>query len=103
MVGDRPFVYCPLCGAANCGQPALYKIAAVWSDGTSRELKNYGLACARHRDQELEQARSRHERLNRADDESVGPIELYVLVPGCRDAELTRFREPAGHDKDNGS
>ena len=29
---------------------AIYKIAAAWSDGTSRELKNYGLACETHRD-----------------------------------------------------
>jgi len=100
--GDRPFLYCPRCSAARCREPALYKIAAVWSDGSSRELKNYGLACAAHCDQELAHARRRHQGLARADDEFVGPIELYLLRPGCRDAELTPMREPSGADQATG-
>jgi hypothetical protein len=88
--GDGPFHYCPRCSAVACREPAIYKIAAVWSDGSSRELKNYGLACARRR----------HQGLARPDEESLGLIELYLLRPGCRDAELTPIREPAGKDDD---
>jgi hypothetical protein len=67
---------------------AVYKIAASWSDGSSRELKNYGLACDHHRDRELAAARRRHEVLPRGEDETVGSVELYRLLPGCRDRDL---------------
>jgi hypothetical protein len=72
---------------------ASYKVAATWSDGTSRELKNYGLACDRHGQSLLDAARSRHQRLRLSDGESVGPVELYVLRSGCRDVELTRLAD----------
>jgi len=72
----------------------VYKIAAAWSDGTSRELKNYGLACESHRLSQLERARSDHKGLRLAEGESVGPIELYLLRDGCRDAELARVADP---------
>src|SRR5436190_10789493 len=39
------FAYQPTCSAPNCRNPAAYKVAAPWSNGTQRELKNYGLAC----------------------------------------------------------
>ncbi len=45
MDETKPFCYSPGCSAPACDRPAVYKIAAEWSDGTSRELKNYGLAC----------------------------------------------------------
>ena len=49
----KRFHYQPKCYAPNCGQPAVYKVAAPWSNGTSHELKNYGLACEAHRDSQL--------------------------------------------------
>jgi hypothetical protein len=88
MTPERLFRYRPGCGAPGCNTPALYKIAASWSDGSSRELKNYGLACDQHRDQELAAARRRHDRLPRCEDETVAPVELYKLIPGCRDQDL---------------
>ena len=63
----------------------------TWSDGTSRELKNYGLACDVHGQAQLAAARSRHQAPRLSDGESVGPVELYVLRTGCRDVELTRL------------
>ena len=91
MTVDRPFRYRPLCSTAHCQAPAVFKIAATWSDGSSRELKNYGLACEQHRDQELALARRHHQGLKLASDETVGAIELYLLLPGCRDAHLVPF------------
>jgi hypothetical protein len=88
MDRGRPFCYPPGCSSPTCRRPALYKIAAAWSDGTSRELKNYGLACDVHRESQLTAARDRHQALKRSDGESVGPVELYVLRLGCRDIEL---------------
>lgn len=37
--------YPVLCYSPGCGRPAAYKIAACWSDGATRELKTYSLAC----------------------------------------------------------
>jgi hypothetical protein len=91
MTQGRRFRYIPACSAPGCDHPAIYKIAAAWSDGTSRELKNYGLVCEAHRDALLILARSHHQGLKLSDGESVGPVELYVLRTGCRDVELTRL------------
>jgi hypothetical protein len=91
MDQTTPFCYRPGCSAPACERPALYKIAATWSDGTSRELKNYGLACENHRESQLTVAQSRLRNLKLSDGESVGPVELYVLRTGCRDVELTRL------------
>jgi hypothetical protein len=79
-----------MCNVPDCTKPALYKIAAAWSDGASRELKNYGLACESHRDVQLDRALRHHQALRVAEGETVGPVELYLLREGCRDAELAR-------------
>jgi len=75
----------------RCDRPAVYKIAAAWSNGTSRELKNYGLACAAHGESLLDAARRRLQAVRLSDGESVGPAALYVLCTGCRDTELVRL------------
>ena len=38
--------YAILCTRKDCARPAVYKIAARWSDGTTEELKTYALCCA---------------------------------------------------------
>jgi hypothetical protein len=96
------FHYRPRCSAVLCEEAAIFKIAATWSDGTSRELKNYGLACERHREQELAAARRHHEGLRLAADEIVGPVSLYLLRPGCRDAELVPLGTEATGDSGAG-
>jgi hypothetical protein len=88
MDAAKPFSYRPSCSALHCERPAVYKLAATWSDGSSRELKNYGLACEAHRDSQLELARRHHQRLRLCEDETVGPVEVFILRAGCRDAEL---------------
>ncbi len=94
---EPQFRYRPSCTWASCEAPALYKIAATWSGGSSRELKNYGLACEQHRDQLFAAAGRNHERLRLAEDETVGPLELYFLRGGCRDAELVPLRSELIH------
>ncbi len=94
MEPNRVFRYRPACNVPQCTEPVLYKIAAAWSDGTSRELKNYGLACEGHRASQLELARRTHEGLRLAEGETVGPVELYGFQNGCRDAELQCFDNP---------
>jgi hypothetical protein len=85
------FQYQPTCSTPKCDQRAAYKVAAPWSNGTSRELKNYGLACEAHRDSQLALAKLHREGLKLAEGETVGPVGLYQLVPGKRDVELTRL------------
>ena len=88
MLEEKAFRYRPMCSHPACDQPAAFKIGAVWSDGTSRELKNYGLACAAHRQSQIERARKNRNGLKLADGETVGPIALFALEPGRRDIEL---------------
>ena len=87
------FQYQPTCSAANCTNPAVYKVAAPWSNGTSRELKNYGLACEAHRDSQLALAQMHRKDLKLAEGETVGQVGLYQVVAGRRDAELPRLPE----------
>jgi len=87
------FHYQPLCSALGCDQKAIYKVAAPWSNGLSRELKNYGLTCEAHRESQLLIARHHRDLLKVDEEETVGPVELYQLVPGRRDVELSRLSE----------
>src|SRR4051794_19072333 len=88
MARGPTFRYRAVCSTSGCDRPAVYKIAASWSDGSSRELKNYGLACEEHRDQELAVARRRHDSLSHSKSETVAPVELYRLISACRDRDL---------------
>jgi hypothetical protein len=103
MACELPFHYRPGCSANGCRNPAVYKIAATWRDGSSGELKNYGLACEQHRDQELAVARRHHEGLRLAEAETVGPVELYGLRSGCRDADLVRTATAAASSDESGA
>ncbi len=94
MAEERVFCYRPRCSHAGCEQPAVFKVGAVWSDGTSRELKNYGLSCEAHRKAQLDRARRNRDGLRLAEGETVGPVALYVLDPGRRDTELATAMEP---------
>jgi hypothetical protein len=91
LMETKLFHYKPSCSASNCDKPAVYKIAAAWSNGTSRELKNYGLACEDHRDSQLALAQLHRQGLRLAEGESVGQVGLYQLIEGKRDVELPRF------------
>ena len=86
-----PFHHQPMCYAEGCEHPAIYKIAAPWTDGTVKELKTYGLVCNAHRAELLTAARERRKGLRTADGESLGEVGLYQLMPGVRDRELTRL------------
>jgi hypothetical protein len=91
MAYDKLFHYVPICSAPNCGKPAVYKVAAPWSNGKSHELKNYGLACEAHRDSQFARAQLHCKGLVLAEGETVGTIGLYTLESGKRDLELKRL------------
>jgi hypothetical protein len=91
---EKPtFHYQPTCSAADCQQPAVYKVAAPWSNGTQRELKNYGLSCEAHRESQLSRGQTNRQGLKLAEGETMGQVGLYKLVAGKRDVELPRVAE----------
>ena len=90
------FHYRATCSAEGCSNPASFKVAASWSDGTSWELKNYGLACEEHRASQLTRARLHREGLVLADGEVIGEVALFELRANARDAELVRLPEHGG-------
>ncbi len=101
MEPPRRFRYTPVCSSPGCRETAVYKIGALWSDGPRRELKNYGLACAAHRDALLARGRSHRDALKLELGESMGDVRLFRLDPDRRDTELDCVddeppRDPAG-------
>jgi len=85
--------YPVLCYGLKCEQPALYKIAARWSDGQTSELKTYGLAC----DKCL--PKLYHDSIKRQLTARTLPGELgekpgvYHLQSGGRDRDLIRMTD----------
>jgi hypothetical protein len=93
MAEEKHFHFAPKCSESGCDHPASFKVGAVWTDGTSRELKNYGLACTEHRHSQLERARKHRAGLRLTEGESVGEVSLFVLEHGRRDTQLSRARD----------
>jgi hypothetical protein len=85
--------YAVLCYTPGCVQPAAYKIAARWSDGVTRELKTYGLACDGCLPAWFRQAQERHAACRRAPGESLDVPGIYRITHGERDQRLERLTE----------
>jgi hypothetical protein len=82
----------PLC-CYRCGQPAIYKIAARWSDGVTQELKTYGLACENCLAEWFQRSRERQAACRLAPGETLDKPGIWELTRGRRDRELTRRTE----------
>lgn len=80
--------YTPVCDVESCDQPACYKVACRWGNGSQNELKNYGVYCSEHAWGQLEAARERQQQVHLGREEELGPVQLFELVEGRRDAEL---------------
>ena len=91
ITSEIEFHYEPTCSALGCEAPALFKVAAAWSNGTSHELKNYGLACESHRNSLLTRAQSHLKNLALVEGETVGAVGLYSLKTGVLDSILERL------------
>jgi hypothetical protein len=85
--------YPVLCYTQDCGQPAAFKIAARWSDGVTRELKTYGLACEACLPAWFRRARERHAACRRASGESLDLPGIYRMLHGERDQHLERLMD----------
>ncbi len=85
-----PFKYQPKCSVPGCGRPGVFKVAAPWSYGSINELKNYGVSCEEHRDALFTRATAENAGLAAVDGEKFGPVGVYQILLGVRDADLTR-------------
>jgi hypothetical protein len=82
-----------ICYRKDCGRPAVYKIAARWSDGITGELKTYALACADCLPAFIRQSRQRQQACHLAPGEVLETPGIFQLVLGQRDRNLQRLSE----------
>jgi hypothetical protein len=85
--------YPVLCYRRDCGKPAVYKIAARWSDGVTHELKTYALSCADCLPDWYRRSQAKQAACRFAPGEVLEPPGIYNLERGRRDAEIHRLRE----------
>ena len=85
--------YPVVCYAENCDREAVFKIAARWSDGVTRELKTYFLACRECLPELYKAAKVKKAACRLASDESLGEPEVFEICRGSRDKQLVRRPE----------
>lgn len=87
----RPYVV--RCTFDGCSEPARFKVAAHWSDGSTHELKTYGLACLEHVAAIFFRAQVSRSHCRLTDGESLEAPGIYVLQREARGRELIRASE----------
>jgi hypothetical protein len=85
--------YPVLCYTRGCGRPAVYKIAARWSDGVTEELKTYALSCSECLADWLQRSREKQVACRQAPGEILEAPGVYELARGQRDRALVRRPE----------
>jgi hypothetical protein len=80
-----------LCYGKECRQPAVYKIAAQWSDGITRELKTYALSCSDCLSAFFHKSRQKQQACRLAPGETLEPPGIFQMVRGQRDRVLERL------------
>ena len=83
--------YQVFCYTKGCKNPALYKIAAKWSDGVVSELKTYGLCCEDCLPKALQRGRESHNACRLIPGETLEAPGIYQLQHGKRDQALQRL------------
>lgn len=84
-----------ICYQPSCGRPAVYKIAARWSDGLTGELKTYGLCCESCLPAWYARAVQRQRACRLAPGEILDAPSIFRLASGRRDRELEPLTELA--------
>jgi hypothetical protein len=84
------FSYPVRCYTPGCGRPAVFKIAARWSDGITHELKTYALTCEACLAGLFRRSCERQSVCRLAPDETLEVPGIYELAPARRDRQLTR-------------
>src|SRR5262245_52377218 len=78
------------CFTNGCGNLAVYKIAARWSDGITEELKTYALSCHDCLAAWFQSSRTKHAACRRARGEILEPPGIFDMERGKRDRVLHR-------------
>jgi hypothetical protein len=81
------------CYRKGCGKPAIYKIAARWSDGITEELKTYALSCEECLPEWFRHSLEKQRACRLAARETLEPPGIYLLQHGHRDRQLQRLKE----------
>lgn len=79
------------CYTRDCKNPAVFKIAARWSDGVVGELKTYALCCADCLPDWFARARAKQKACRLAPGETLEPPGVYRHERGQRDQALARL------------
>lgn len=82
--------YPVICYAPGCNEPAVHKIAARWSDGTTNELKTYALTCSACLANQFAAAVAKRLACRLTVGETLDAPGVYDLTRGARDRALTR-------------
>ena len=82
--------YPVICYTPGCGAPAVFKIAARWSDGSTHELKTYALTCPECLAASFAAAVAKRAACRLTIGETLDAPGVYELVRGSRDRSLTR-------------
>lgn len=85
--------YPVLCTRQGCARPAVYKIAARWSDGVTQELKTYALVCAECLAEAYRVSCGKNTACRLARGETLEKPGVYNLSRGQRDQQLQRCPE----------
>lgn len=79
------------CTSEGCSEPATYKVAALWSDGSFSELKSYGYACVDHIGPMFRDSEKRRLHYVPSPGEKLEEIGIYRYEQGKRDRLLQRL------------
>jgi hypothetical protein len=82
--------YPVICYRNGCGRPAVYKIAARWSDELTQELKTYALCCQECLAEIYQRSCQKHAACRLAPGEALEVPGIYELARGRRDHQLVR-------------
>lgn len=80
--------YTIFCQHNDCKEKAVYKIAALWSDGQVKELKTYDLVCENCVAEAYQSSIERQKNIRRAPGEIAEKPQVYLLATGSRDKQL---------------
>jgi hypothetical protein len=82
--------YPVLCYSPGCSRSAEFKVAACWSDGATRELKTYALACPDCLAEHFSNAKAKIANGRPAPGETLDGPGIFELHRGDRDRTLKR-------------
>jgi hypothetical protein len=80
-----------VCSHPYCSEPATYKVATRWSDGTFTELKTFGFSCSEHLGQVFQDAEERRLDYTLCPGEIIEEMAIYRFESGKRDRQLQRL------------